>query len=366
MNDYTLSPVFNIRGKKIINETTEFLKLPKIGDDINYGDDYTIEGSGKIDGDLGNYENSKGVFKIDMSKKLLMNGSDSIKPIGLNVSFQNDHLGNSILEGTDTIDGLKDITRGFFIVRQKKIPTILAQAVGISTSSKTYIPTLNIINRTYAEGVNASYFGQSFLTNVNNKPKLGASLFSIDSSNVKHNALLCPEATLKVNTFNSFFNSSEFLLRTTKYTRSNKSFVNNSKDYLNLTLENTIPKVSTVTEINTPITLIEPGIELIKNGKFSFSSQAGSDIDVSKYVDPNYGAYEDLENTVTDDNVNYTATKIRGVFNTYLATESDSIVDGECYNIFQKDYKFDDNWKDYFKVRYNNSSPYFPITDRIE
>ena len=68
MNDYTLSPVFNIRGKKIINETTEFLKLPKIGDDINYGDDYTIEGSGKI-GDILEVTVKKGELQINAKNK---------------------------------------------------------------------------------------------------------------------------------------------------------------------------------------------------------------------------------------------------------------------------------------------------------
>jgi hypothetical protein len=340
MNDYTLSPVFNIRGRKIVNETDDnYLQLSKIGDDINYGDDYIIEGS-----DLDNPENAKGVFKIDTTSKLMMNGVSSIKPIGLKISFQKDKFGNDVLEGTNAILGLKDLTKGFFIVRQKRIPTILAQAVGISTSSKAFTPTLKIINNNYKEDINDSYFGQSFLTttinstNLSGKPKLGTSLFNV--TEVNHNALLCPEATLRSTIFNSFFNSSDFLLRTTKYTRNNKSFINNSKDYLNLTLENTIPTVSDVTEINTSITLIEPGIELIKNNKYSFRSQAGTEIDVVKYVDPVYGQYEDLENTVTDDNVNYTSTKIRGIFNTYLATESDSIVDGEYYNIFQKDYNF--------------------------
>ena len=361
MNDYTLSPVFNIRGKKIISESSDFSLLPKIGEDINYGEDYLIEGTD---------ENVKGVFKIDMQEKSLMNGTLSIRPIGLKVTFQNDTLGNSVLEGSDIIDGLKDLTRGFFIVRQKRIPTILAQAVGISTSTKAYTPTLKIKNNNYKEDINDTYFGQSFLTTTINptnsigKPKLGTSLFVVDD--VKHNALLCPEAALRATTFNSFFNSSDFLLRTTKYTHANKSFINNSRDYLNLTLENAIEFTDDTVEINTPITLIEPGIELIKNSKYSFSSQVGSSIDVAKYADPKYGAYEDLENTVTDDNVNYTSTKIRGVFNTYLATESDSIVDGEYYNIFQKDYNFKQSWKDYFKIRYNNSSPYFPTTDRIE
>ena len=72
MNDYTLSPVFNIRGKKVINENTIYSYLPKIGDDINYGDDYLIEGTD---------ENVKGVFKIDMTDKSMMNGTLSIKPI---------------------------------------------------------------------------------------------------------------------------------------------------------------------------------------------------------------------------------------------------------------------------------------------
>ena len=364
MNDYTLSPVFNIRGRKIVNENyDDYYKLPKLGEDINYGEDYIIQGSS-----VTNPENVKGVFKIDTTTKEMINGVSSIKPLGIKVSFQRDIFEDSV------VTELEKITRGFFIVRQKRIPTILAQSIGISTSTKAFTPTLKINNFNYGEDISNSYFGQSFLTttingtNSSGKPKLGSSLFRIDD--VTHNALLCPEATLRSGIFNSFFNSSDFLLRTTKYTRNttiNDWFVNNSTKHLNLTLENIIsrPVGYTPLEINTPIVLIEPGIELIKNNKYSFRSQAGIEMDVAKHVDPIYGQYEDLENTVTDDNVNYTSTKIRGIFNTYLATESDSIVDGEYYNIFQKDYDFD-NWKDYFKVRYNNSSPYFPITDRTE
>lgn len=362
LNDYTLSPVFNIRGKKIINEDSlsDNSYLPRIGEDINYGEDYLIEGTD---------ENVKGVFKIDSSLKSTFNGTSSIKPIGLKVSFQNDKFGNSILEGTDIIDGLKDITKGFFIVRQKRIPTILAQSVGISTSAKAHTPTVKIVNQTFKEGINLSHFGQSFLSTTTsaNKPKLDSSLFSIQDTTdyIKHNALLCPEATLKANIYNSFFNSSDFLLRTTKYSSDNKAFNNKSTTELNLSLNGLVDSPDPITEINTQITLIEPGIELIKNNNFSFSSQAGNPNDVSKFLDPINGSYEDLKDETSDDKVNYTATKLRGVFNTYLATESNNIVDGEYYNIFQKDYNFD-NWKDYFKIRYNNSSPYFPVTDRVE
>ena len=42
------------------------------------------------------------------------------------------------------------------------------------------------------------------------------------------------------------------------------------------------------------------------------------------------------------------------------------IEDCVYYNIHQKDYDYDSNWKNYYKIRYNDSSPFFPISDRME
>ena len=47
-----------------------------------------------------------------------------------------------------------------------------------------------------------------------------------------------------------------------------------------------------------------------------------------------------------------------------IGSSVDNLTFGKYYNIFQKDYDFN-NWKNYFRVRYNDSSPFSPISDRF-
>ena len=56
LNDYTLSPVFNIRGIKELSYDTVFNLPEDLYEEITYQEDYTIEGTD---------HNSKGVFKIN-------------------------------------------------------------------------------------------------------------------------------------------------------------------------------------------------------------------------------------------------------------------------------------------------------------
>jgi hypothetical protein len=46
------------------------------------------------------------------------------------------------------------------------------------------------------------------------------------------------------------------------------------------------------------LTLIEPGVELIRNNNFSFSSKAGDAIIAHKHLDPVLGNYEDPESAI--------------------------------------------------------------------
>lgn len=371
MNDYTLSPVFNIRGKQIVNESTTYYPLPAIGSDINYGEDFIIEGQ---DGT----ENVKGVFKIDLTNNTenILSGLSSIKPIGFKFTFNNDIDDNNVIDGTVAVEGLSKLTKGFFIVRQKRIPTILAQGVGIGTSSKAYIPVLKGYTR-YGAVLNGEYFSESFLStgvsslNPNGKPVLQRSLFSLKHPTtsiqyVNNNALLCPEASVRRKIFNSFFNSSQFTLKPAKYTPSSKIFVNTNGFFFNFTLSNFIKTINR-NSMNASLTLVEPGISSIRNNNYEFSSKAGEEIVCYKHSDPVYGDYEDVANVSSSDaDFNNTATKVRGVFNTYIGVDRNDIIHGEYYNIFEKDYDFTKNWKEYFKIRYNDSSSYFPVSDRIE
>lgn len=372
LNDYTLSPVFNIRGKKTIDVNTTF-DIYNVTQIINYGEDYIIEGT---------EENVKGVFKIDNTNNAggnLFDVDEPIKPIGIKFEFTSNVLEGQIENG---YDGLQNLTKGFFIVRQKRIPTILAQAIGIGTSAKTYLPIL----KGYLPGstIVNQWFSESFLKLSNdggtNIPRLEGSFFPItdDDLHVKTNGLLCPEASLRRSIFNSYFNSSEFVLKPFKYSSLNKYFISRFIGDNNFTLSGLKRFEGTRNEIPSSLTLIEPGIHRINNGEYSFSTKAGDEMVAYKHSDPILGDFEDpttsefqipgTEGTTGffKNKWNTTATKVRGEFNTFIGCNSLSIIAGEYYNIFQKGYDYETKWRDYFQIRYTDSAPFFPVTDRKE
>lgn len=365
LNDFSLSPVFNIRGIKELSETSLFYKEYSLSDALNYREDFILEKSI----DENNPENAKGVFKINTNSSVF-SGKDSISPIGLKFNFN-----NQVIEGTskDGQKGLKELTKGFFIVRQKRIPTLLSQGVAIATSTKAKTP---LIKGTFDDEVVTSneYFSESFLTNYSGKPKLGRSYFKIED--VKNNALLCPEANLRTNVLNNFFNSSEFTLKRTKFSSSG-IFVDpigtrvepgQTSNRVMFTLGNLVKNsIESNNTISTNLLLVESGIELINNTKNSFCSRSGNPSEAWKHSDPVLGNISDLrDNDVTENDWSLGTSKIRGDFNNYIGTDYDNLEFGQNYNIFQRDYNFEDKWKDYFRIRYNDSSSFMPVSDRFD
>jgi len=289
LNNYTLSPVFNIRGRKIVGLTNDYTHY-NLYDDINYSEDYILEGTK----DKNNPENIKGVFKISAEEKNTFNNLDSIKPLGIKFKFV-----NSIVDGDGLfIKGLKDLTKGFFIVRQKRIPTILAQSIGIATSEKAKIPVIKAVSRT--EKIGYEYLTQGFLNKRSGEdlPILSPKLFKVDS--VIKNALLCPEANLRRNIFNTFFNSSQYILKEFNYSPSNQTFLEYEGSAPNSFTLKGLKENANDVSFSAELTLVEPEIDLIRNSQYEFSSKAGDKNIAYKHLDPNLGSYEDVENEQTD------------------------------------------------------------------
>ena len=353
LNDFTLSPEFNIRGIKELKSDTVFnIKANAIDEPLNYQEDYIIEGTPD--------HNSKGVFKINNTNKNTFDQDSQIRPIGLKFNFE-----GNVVNGTLQNKGLRELTKGFFIVRQERIPTILAQSVGIGTASKSFTPTIKGTTSTLI----GKWLGESFLKKDDNKPKLESEIFTIDD--VKNNALLCPEASLRAPIFNSIFNSSEYKLKPFKYQPESKYFYDKDGTGIHFSLEGLTSEES-FGSINTSLTLIEPGIDLIKNDQFKFSSKAGDALIAYKHSDPILGDYEDLNTngnklTPANDNIDFNSStsKLRGEFNTYIGCSTSDLTAGTYYNIYPKDYDFENQWRNYFKLRYNDSSAFMPVGDRI-
>lgn len=359
--DYTLSPVFNIRGKETINEDPEFSNL-NINEAIEYTEDYLIK---DINGSTHRKENTKGVFKINADGINIFNSNNSIKAIGIKLEFNKQLFEIPLAK-------ISDYTRGFFIVRQKRIPTILAQGLSIATTGKGFIPTVY---------TSSGYLLESFLNNSEIPvPKLGRSIYTLQPENdIRINALLCPEAAIRKNIFNSLFNSSSFLLKRSKYQSRNKKFLRTN----NFTIDpneatklfglEDLTKEDQPIEIQTDLLLIDPETSLINNKKTYFSSVAGNAYEAWKHVDPINGDIDKISvsNSTSDRDLSINTWKTRGIFNSYVGTTTTESLQTTnqlepitYYNIYNKDYSVT-KLQDYFKIRYNDSSPFLPISDRI-
>ena len=150
MKDNTLSPVFNIRGRESVKSFNEYNHTDNVNSGaycefplrdsennrqyINYNEStYLLIKSGntkheEYTDDLGNYENVKGVVSLDSSLD-----TDTI-------------LGFDIRADQDTIEELKQYVKGFFFVRQRRMPMTLCQGITIGIEKSSRLPAIPTTN----------------------------------------------------------------------------------------------------------------------------------------------------------------------------------------------------------------------------
>ena len=135
LKDGSLSPVFNIRGATNLEtywnyaHENENSTLPYASFDINTSVKYSEEDYMITDKQAEN-ENAKGI--IQLSSHSL---NEQIFPI----------LGVQIRSNADVIKELKKYCKGFFFVRQKRMPLTLAQGMVIGLDKESRTPTLPTI-----------------------------------------------------------------------------------------------------------------------------------------------------------------------------------------------------------------------------
>ena len=137
LKDGSLSPVFNIRGATNITVKgsnplyfieSEMQKYPEQSlDSILATIDYSEENY-MITGGIASNENAKGVIQLSDS----LRQTDAPFPV----------FGINITAHYAIIDELKKYTKGFFFVRQKRIPLTLAQGLVIGLDNESRTPTL--------------------------------------------------------------------------------------------------------------------------------------------------------------------------------------------------------------------------------
>ena len=163
---------------------------------------------------------------------------------------------------TNTTDDMSKYVKGYFIVRQERIPTIYAQGFSINKTKDKYgnIPVLR------GDSGNVT---QSFLDKSRN---LTTGEF-VTTPLIENKAAIVPEAVVRQPIFSQLFTSSEF-----KVSYVNKPIADTNLDslgahYYPITLIDTFDLTNTVDSVT--LTLVNDNTKLTSNGTDYFSTIAG-------------------------------------------------------------------------------------------
>jgi hypothetical protein len=195
LNDYTLSPVFNTRGGNNIGfwdgtQPFPYTTFPVYDEDNtnwrtgekkrNYIEFDTTGNKISLSDHPESIENVRGVvrFNIDDENKYIYDGTRTT-PLGVRFHIPE-----------DVIIELSKYIKGYFLVRQKRIPTVLCQAMMIGLDRNCYLPLV-------------PNFEGDFVTErfINDKLALDSSFknhsYAQSKEDVEIKAAICPEAELR-------------------------------------------------------------------------------------------------------------------------------------------------------------------------
>ena len=345
LNDFTLSPVFNIRGISRLTTSSDPNKLPwkdyklfKDGFDPNSTSDINVikanreyisinKETYKLDSQN---ENSKGVIKIVYNGNQL--SEQGTVPLGFNIKIKK-----------EVVRELKRYTKGFFFVRQKRMPTTLCQAVTIGLENTSHLPVLPISNNEYL--IERFLDEDRILTHDFDRRCVNISKDSV----LEGYAALCPEYEQKQAYFNQLFTGTEFNIKMSKSQFANKYFNRNGTHLYNL--KYTYNQASQEEVYN--VMAIGDSTKVLKGKKQLFSARAGEAEEAWRLSYYNYTNKSSNASNI-----------VRGNWGPYIGlegynTNKMSLIDIKIPN-------YDENLLDsYFEIRYQDSSAFYAISDRM-
>lgn len=327
-NDDHLSPTYNLRGvdyNYINDQIKNNFEFKNKIEEIEFSDFL----------DKTKFENTGGVFRFSKDKKIIQYSTDNNKsgvyPLGIKFTIP------SIV-----IEKLKKLNiKGYFFVRQKRIPNFLAQGFSIGVDFASNTPTLR--NGSDANG-NPIYQSESF---INKSRVLNTDYNSrkIESNTISSSGLLCIDSYVDKQ-LQSLFNGSNFkLVLDTK-------FKNNLNSFKTRIFYPEYDSNNKNTESNSELIYIDSEIPQRILDDYGFSTKAGMQEDIKQIVC--------FGKEVTDDK-KYTK-YIRGIFTSFVGTK-DILEDNCIYNIYKGNYS-EVFLEEYFTIRIRDNSPFYAISDR--
>lgn len=351
----TLSPVFNIRGMYFNEENTEYTNFPVMykkneGDKesrlyISSNEDTGIvykDGNDASTEATESLENIYGVLRIETG----LNREIS-NVIGIQVDIQDrDNLFQELR---------KHNIKGYFFVRQKRIPLRLCQAftMGIDGESNTpllYTDSSTTVNSKSKDNSKDFYIAERFLTDdkrlVHN---LEDRLYCVPKANVYKYGAICPEYDVNSPYYNTLFCGDEYIV---EQASGSTPLQQDETETRHFYVEG-VKEVEKPTTFTTRIVGVEDNVKLVEVGNKMFSARAGEAEEAFRYE------YINSEIKSTD-----SSNLIRGSFGPYIAFDGYKYP-GTLVNIYIKDYQIM-NKQELFKIRYSDKSPYYAISERYD
>lgn len=358
MSDNSLSEVFNIRGGNNIKSITDYtINNPEINPEILYSDSgdrqyITIDEDTNCLHGGKPLENSKGVVRF-------MKNTDNSEYINY----------IQILVPTVVLKYLKDTydIKGLFFVRQKRNPTLLAQAFTMSYDSEAQCPAIYCRGTNYIE----SFLTQRPVQTTNKKginglinryleaKQAGRLIHDYDKhlcilKNTKSDGdivtAICPEFMINQSRYNALFTGTDYVIESVgKY--GGLEWQDNNHRMYNAIGGKTInykgkAKIISVTD-DTPSVAIDNTIFRSKLGDAEEAYQF-------RYIEANNRSKSDAYNLV------------RGIYSPYLGIVSKGNISyNSIINIYIPGYS-ESQMNNYFAIRYDDNTAYYSIGDRID
>lgn len=378
--DNSLSPVINLQGinfdlaaDKSGYEYVELFFEPVTAAGVETCPNWLYEtDDGWFRKDFGT--NAYGVTKFSYDRDVIKFSAGAMRPRPLGISFDFTYIGyENAPTASNNVTGeswwkvlQKHKIKGYFFVRQQRVPTILGQGIVIGHTGKDYgsLPVLS---------VGSEYSYQSFLSSglllsdptdqvvSSVEPSDQQKLFDEDYWNthdgsIDTNAMLFPDAEMMEATYNQIFTSAEFAVDAIALCKLNGPRSYHSFDVSSYKKQTDSYKPSLIKLTNVP-----EDMKLLTNGTDYFSTLAGNPDEPFKTSNVGEAWKFTKPQDLTDSRY-----LVRGKWGAYVGTSKHAFPYGTIVNV--KLDKYGNNksepWREDFEQLMFRDSPFFPISDR--
>lgn len=250
---------------------------------------------------------------------------------------------------------------GMRFVRQKRIPLRLCQIYTIPIDSGSNLPLLHV-NKT-------KYLAESYLNsnrevvqNYQNRLK------TVTYSNGPVGAI-CPDYIVKMPFFNQLFTGTKYTIK--------KSLQQNKDNYLSSGYSNIPSRTYSIKNFiytNNQETLEDVYIVGLQDSQPSaaangqiFRAKAGDASEAYRYRLLGNLQQRNDNGTLSASDLEKTDMLVRGLYSPYLGLNHPNLKTDQFYDIYYPGYSDNDiNLKDYFNIRIQDNSEYYPISDNID